>query len=646
MKFYRVLLLIFLLPNILKSQAFDWNDSLRIKTVVEKVNFYETVAEHFRSENISLAEQYAYKMLLLAKAKNLQKMIIRAHLILADIYMYKSPEKTHHEYTEAKKLAENTNNYALLVEVLQQQAIYYTRWHQYDEASLAIREYIALIRKHNLPRELPYETQGYMYAQQGNTKKALKYYHQYKAYSESKDKPNYIDVLTEIGNTHYKNKNYDSARIYYLKRLEIAKKYQNQRDCGYLYDNVGLTFYRQNKYKASIPWHQKGLFYRRKLKSELDVIVNLTNLGRSYLAHTNTDSAYLYLSEAYARALRFHYHDFTQQAAHHLGTLFSETKQMDSAYFYQSQAYLYLDSVRQERQEEATKGAATKLDIAQEQFKNKLLASKNTSLQLIGGIVILVLLLIIIAGLFFLKQHFIRKKLLAELQESNDTKAHLFSIIAHDLRSPLMAFQGIKSQIDYFLRKKQAQRLRELGSHIERSSMNIATLLDNLLNWALTEQKQLEPKFDFVNLENIIHDIVENYKLLAEIHGIKLVTNIESNIVISTDKNILHTVLRNIVNNALKYTPEDGTISIKSVADTKKVEVQIKDTGIGINPQKLQSLFCLYSGKSERGIRGEKGTGLGLNLSYQFVKMLRGDLKVSSQKGKGSTFTIQLPKQL
>jgi len=639
--------LIFFNSTYLQAQErnFNWSDSLKMDTPQEKIQFYKQVANYYLSQDIKRSEQYASKILNISQEVDYEAGIVQAHLIYGHIYFYNNPAKAYNEFVKALQIAQEIQDYELLVETLHQKALYHIRWYQYDEASQAINQEIEFIRKYHLSHEMPYETLASMYAQQGDSKKAIQYYHIYLNYRNQIDGQRSPGLLSEIGNVYYRDKNYDSARFYYLKGLEIAQKYQKEQDFGYLCDNVGLSFYRQKEYRKAIPWQQKGLFHRRKLRSNLDILVNLSNLGRSYLRLQNYDSAYLYLSEGYVRALKFQDHSYIQEVAEFLAEVFYERSHIDSAYFYQCKAHLYLDSVRQKRQEEAIKGATTKLDIAQEQFRNELLENQNYQLQVLGIVMGVSILIISIIGFLLFRQSQIRKKLVIELQEANDTKAHLFAIIAHDLRSPLSAFQGIKKQIDYFLKKGKAERLHELGEYIEKSATNINTLLDNLLNWALLQREQIAPKPSLINIENSIRHVTQGYEILAQTYDVKLYLELESDLFIETDKAILHTVLRNIVGNALKYTPKNGHILIQTSQKDSLVQINIQDTGIGMTPEKLQNLFTLKREKSKRGLRGEKGTGLGLTLAYQFIGILGGELKVESQEKKGTTFIIQLPKK-
>ncbi len=263
-----------------------------------------------------------------------------------------------------------------------------------------------------------------------------------------------------------------------------------------------------------------------------------------------------------------------------------------------------------------------------------------------------VILLIVLAGFRFrfylLKQRQILleiqiKERTSELADSNKMKDQLFAIIAHDLRNPITAFQGITEQINFFLRKNKPERLLQMSESIDNSVQNINHLLNNLLNWALTQTNQLTVQKTETNLFQNVEEVVKIYQMSAVIHQIEVENTVSKGFAVYVDRDSFQTILRNLVGNAIKYTPQNGKISISAQSKKDKIILSITDTGIGINEEIKQKLFKLSIGNTSRGLRGEKGTGLGLVLCYQFAELNNIKIQIESKENEGTTFILTIP---
>ena len=249
------------------------------------------------------------------------------------------------------------------------------------------------------------------------------------------------------------------------------------------------------------------------------------------------------------------------------------------------------------------------------------------------------------------------KNILAEeqnkkLEVANQTKDQLFGIIAHDLRSPITAFEDISKQIDYFLKKDNPEQLRKLGGYIDASVQNLNFLLNNLLNWALTQQKhQIRYLPKHVLLSKNIQEVINNYEMLAQSNKIEFDIHVSESTFVWVDIDSFQTILRNLISNALKYTPQDGKIIITASnritrKDKKEIILEISDTGIGMSKEFQENLFQLNIANTKQGIRGEKSTGLGLIVSYEFCQMNYIDIQIRSIENEGTTFILTIPTEI
>lgn len=232
-----------------------------------------------------------------------------------------------------------------------------------------------------------------------------------------------------------------------------------------------------------------------------------------------------------------------------------------------------------------------------------------------------------------------------ELRELNATKDKFFSIISHDLRGPFTGFLGLTDIMHKEFDNLPFTDMKKIAKSIFDSATALYNLLNELLLWSTSQLGTLP----FNPLPHNVNDfIVNTVKLLNEsalAKKISLITDLAENPIIVGDSNMITTVVRNLINNAIKYTNENGTIIIKSdiLDDEKSVLISVEDNGIGMSESILSQLFTLENKYSAKGTKGERGTGLGLILCKEFVDKHNGKIWAESKIGQGSKFSIMLP---
>ena len=235
----------------------------------------------------------------------------------------------------------------------------------------------------------------------------------------------------------------------------------------------------------------------------------------------------------------------------------------------------------------------------------------------------------------------IRKKK-DELQKANITKDKFFSILAHDLRSPFNSILGLSNILKQKHKNMDVDKRDKIIQAIYESSNNNYTLLNNLLEWSRSQRG----KISFIPESLIINELVEKTKDLhasvADSKGIKIIIDLEP-ITINADKNMIETVLRNLISNSIKYSNYGDIIHVKFSKSNFETRISVSDTGIGINEIDRQRLFEIGNNFQIEGTAGEKGTGLGLIICKEFIDMHHGKIWADSEPGKGSTFHFTIP---
>ncbi|MFZ5939948.1 MAG: sensor histidine kinase [Bacteroidota bacterium] len=230
-----------------------------------------------------------------------------------------------------------------------------------------------------------------------------------------------------------------------------------------------------------------------------------------------------------------------------------------------------------------------------------------------------------------------------ELRASNAAKDKFFSIIAHDLKDPFNIMTGFTEAI----LEENSKNNREAVDRFARLVLGVTkqthTLLNNLLDWSLVKTGGMAFNPELFRLKELSSDQVSFFRNLTGPRNITLSDGVPEDLDVFGDKNMIATILRNLLTNAVKYTPDFGLIVISASMTGKEVEVTVTDNGIGIGAPLLEKLFSMEENISTRGLHNEKGTGLGLLLCREFIEMHGGRINVASVQGEGSRFSFTLP---
>jgi PAS domain S-box-containing protein len=230
-----------------------------------------------------------------------------------------------------------------------------------------------------------------------------------------------------------------------------------------------------------------------------------------------------------------------------------------------------------------------------------------------------------------------------QLKELNATRDKLFSIIAHDLKSPFGSILGFSEILQENLRNYDIEKSEKILDHIKSSAKNTIILLENLLSWAKTQtgQNAFNPKK--IRLLPIIQETVTLLDSSAKIKNISLTHSQSDDIVAFADQNMLQTILRNLISNSIKFTNAEGKVDIDAIPGQNQIEITISDNGVGMNEKALKKLFKIDTNTTTYGTANEKGSGLGLVICKEFVEKHGGKIWVESDLGKGSKFHFTLP---
>jgi signal transduction histidine kinase len=228
-----------------------------------------------------------------------------------------------------------------------------------------------------------------------------------------------------------------------------------------------------------------------------------------------------------------------------------------------------------------------------------------------------------------------------KLDKANMAKNKILSLLSHDLNVPLRNLAGILN-----LKSSSAISEKELDEYLEKVKVNLessSSLLSNLTRWSKSQTEEFKPNFAEVNISVLIRGVLDDQGSVYQDKGIKMVTTISPDLTWRVDIEMIKSALRNLISNSIKFSAEKSTISIHAEANTEQLTITIKDQGVGIPKENINRLL---EGEllSTPGTRNEKGTGIGLQLAYDFIKHNNGSLGIQSELGMGTMFIIQLGK--
>jgi signal transduction histidine kinase/DNA-binding NarL/FixJ family response regulator len=231
----------------------------------------------------------------------------------------------------------------------------------------------------------------------------------------------------------------------------------------------------------------------------------------------------------------------------------------------------------------------------------------------------------------------------ARLIELNATKDKFFSIIAHDLKNPFTCLLGSTELLTENIDQMDNGTIRELAQVLNDSAKSGYAILQNLLDWSRSQTGMITFNPENIDLKNLVDENISEFRLFSTKKGIDVISEIQEEMNIFADRNMINAVLRNLLGNAIKFTPRFGTVMIGAIIKDSEVTVSVKDTGIGIPKENINELFRIDTKFTRPGTNKEQGTGLGLKLCKEFIEMQGGKIWVKSAVNKGSEFIFSIP---
>jgi|GEM_PF-4838771 len=531
---------------------------------------------------------------------------------------------------------------------------------------------------------------GIIYWQWGIYDQAIEYYsNSLNARQELKDSAGVAKMYNNLGLAYLEHGNKLEAKKYFEQGLEISKLIHNDAIKGYSLNNLGRIYLELGDFNESLKFYQLSLKAYENLDSDEGKILNYNDIALALNGLNRPDEALSYTHRAMQISIRKQFRQYIGISYRNFGesyillNQFSEgITNLDSAvsvaketkaavllrdsYKSLSHAYQkkndmanyakYLNLYYETKEKILTEKSSnrllefqTRIETLESQrlLKEKEFQLEHTAIQLYYAYGIVFLMLIVIFIIYRMNR---AKRIINEtlnknneqLDSLNATKDKILSVIAHDLKNPMGNVLNYAEFLVYDYDDMNDSERISIAQGIHISILSVFDLLNNLLTWARNQRGLIEIEKESFDVSQVIEKVHKRTQLLF---NEKLLTCsiIVDKKTITSDKFIIETVLTNLVNNAVKFTPVNGKIEIFGKVLNDQYSISVKDSGIGMTADKISTIFNIQTSTETKGTNSEKGTGLGLIICKELIDKIGGTISVESKVGEGSTFTITIP---
>ncbi len=637
-----------------KSKGFQSTDTLYISALLELGN----AQRYYQLDSLLLLSK---KALELSKKSNYKRGIAESHSGIGTFYSDRGKHKEAIKYfKKAIEISEELNDTDSKLYLINNIAGEYSYQGNY---ALALKEYLKAVEMAELVGNKDMlsvinENIAGLYVEQKDFKQAMLFYKKVKSLNEEIGNPIFMaETMSNMASAYADMGELDHAMFNANSAIRVFEDEKIMDWLAYAYEIKGKTYLKQKKYTWAMYWYRQSELLHKELNDDRSEIPLLNGMAEASLYMNKDSIAEVYAHRAHKLSRKIEDIAGTKNCAKTLYNIYKNKGDFATALEYHELFQKISDTLTRKENKKGLTMLKTKIEYDQQ--KEQLILENEKALAKQKSYVYAALfILFIFLGITILirRNEKIQKKLNKELiskktdlekkeehlKDANQTKDKLFSIIGHDLRGPIGAFQGLMKLFKEGEMSKE--EFLEFVPKLKSDIDHIAFTLNNLLSWGQTQMDGSVTKPTVTSLETIV---LENIALLSEIannKSIKLINRIEANTLTWVDTNQIDIVIRNLISNALKFTPEKGMVTIGAVEKSKYWEIYVRDNGVGMNEETLGKIFNKSSNHTTYGTNDEKGTGLGLSLCKEMVEKNKGIIWVDSAINRGSSFYFTVPK--
>lgn len=492
----------------------------------------------------------------------------------------------------------------------------------------------------------------------GNTYRVMKNYAKASGFLQqalelqyaARDSASIAKVLNDIALIYMDQDSSRKALEYFDKIIHTYDRYISEEVRAYVLNNLALIQTDLKQYPQALSAYQSSLALMTKVNDQYGIALVLGNQGDLYYHMHDFHRALDYHLRNLALVRRIHSNELLKDTYDNLSKTYQGLGNYAKAYEY-SQALLRLkDTIYQEQSarslaemEARYQNEKKQKEILQLQQNNNLVRIQLLNQRLIKYALMAGIGVILLVAAFLYREYRNKQRRNKELgyindklEEANNTKTKLISIISHDLRSPvssLFSFLELRRQNPALLEKEDQEKL---DKELTVAADHLLEAMEDLLVWSKSQMDHFSLSTETIQVDQLLDDIALLHRPFADDRQVNLKKENSAGIQLDADPNFVRVILRNLVSNAIKFTPAGGTITLSALREDSKILLRVKDTGPGLTKADIANIFEWNSIRSD-------SSGLGLRLAREFAEKLGGAISVVSSPGEGAEFTVTLP---
>ncbi|MGL1887350.1 MAG: ATP-binding protein [Reichenbachiella sp.] len=499
---------------------------------------------------------------------------------------------------------------------------------------------------------------GDIFSVMNNHANAVQYYNQgITHFRVSGDSTELAMSLLNTGDQYLNHNQYDSALIYLEEALLIFEVLESQSGIAYALGNLGMAQSKLNLFVDAKQNLTHSIKILKNLQDFYPIVTYQLSLAELFIQKNQLEKAKSNTLQALNISKELGLKEQTRDAYLLLSKIYEEQDSVNLAYTNLKNYNDLMNLLNSDGIIQNIANKRTDFEVGKRQkIVNFLNEQSSTNMAYIIVMGLMLFMLCIISIILYktfrekvksLDKSRVQEQAISEQKESldqmNKLKDQFFSVISHDLRTPLGNLTNIADLIDYHLKDQSYKELPEINNLLRETNYDVSFLLENLLNWAVTQQNNIPIRFERTSTKTICNPSLKVLRWAAARKNIEMTKDLNEDIWMNVDEDTLATAIRNLISNAIKFTPKNGKVDVHAFQRNGEAIISIKDNGIGIPPDKMETLFTFTGERKRWGTAGEKGVGLGLNLVKEFVDKNKGRIEVISKEDTGSEFIVYLP---
>ncbi len=655
------------------------NYSLESSELSDSLGYQKGKANSIKLTGRYFREKFDYKQALdyYKRALNIYQIIgdkrgicfCRSDMAYVYLQMGNYPKAIEFFY-DSRNIALEFNDIRHVIECLQMMGVIYQMQGNYPKSTEDLQSALLIaeeINDRNFIADI-YTNLGIVYMKQNNNLLAKESYLKAQTiYEERKNNIKLGSLYNNLGKIYEDENNLSKAKELYSMALQIEELEENKFGKMLSLNNFGSLYKKQSKYIAALDYYEQSLQLSKETGSKnvmsetylkmAEIFFDMGKLDKALefteksLSIANDMGILEYQKIGYGQLSKIHAATNNFKKAYESHTLFKKLN--DSIFNEQNikEAVSLEYRYKYEKEKQKQELARYEEDIIKEEQQKRI---KVILYSTITGLILLAILLLGALYSYFdkrktnielIKQKKEIEKKSNELITSNATKDKLFSIIVNDLQDPFNNITNLSSLMARETAELDPDVLSDFLKSIHKSANFANELLGNLTEWAKSQTNKLEAERDRTTIKNIF--IFANYSIerIANNKEITLNFSFDKNIDLYVDKNMINTILRNLITNAVKYSYRGGSVNVNAEYNDSEVIISVTDYGVGIDKERVSKLFQITEKIASPGTENEQGAGLGLLLCREFIERLGGKISVQSDIGKGSKFCFTLPER-